>query len=70
MRAGIIIHARINSSRLPGKVVLDLGGTTLLIRVIKRMAATRLPIVVATSNSSDDDPIEYEAPSNFGVTVF
>lgn len=70
MTAGIIIQARLSSSRLPGKVLLNLEGMTLLSRVITRMSATRLPIAVATSESSDDDLIEHEALSNAGVAVF
>ncbi len=70
MRAGVIIQARLNSSRLPAKALLDVGGVTLLSRVINRMTLTGLPIVVATSKAADDDLIEHEALSNTGVTVF
>ena len=70
MRAGIIIQARVKSTRLPGKVLLDLGGVTLLTRVIEQMALTNLPIVVATSDSPDDDLIEFDTLSNTAASVF
>ncbi len=51
-----IIQARVGSTRLPNKVLLDLKGKTVLERVIERVAASRLvdKIVVATTVSPDD----------------
>lgn len=54
-----IIQARMGSSRLPGKVLLDLEGKPMLIRVVER---TRLSesidgVVVATTSEPADDPI-------------
>ena len=55
-----IIQGRMSSSRLPGKVLLDIGGKPMLQRVIERVGqSTRVDkIVVATSNDPSDDPIE------------
>ena len=37
MNIGAIIQARMNSRRLPGKVLFDLDGKTVLERVIERV---------------------------------
>jgi spore coat polysaccharide biosynthesis protein SpsF len=54
-----IIQARMGSTRLPGKVLMDLGGKTVLARVVGRLRrATQVDgILVATSNSVADDAI-------------
>lgn len=39
MRSGVIIQARIGSSRLPGKVMMSLGSKTVLAHVIERCQA-------------------------------
>ncbi len=54
-----IVQARMTSSRLPGKVMLDLAGRPMLQRVIERlMRSQRLDaIIVATTTDDADDPI-------------
>jgi spore coat polysaccharide biosynthesis protein SpsF len=54
-----IIQARMSSSRLPGKVLLDIGGQPMLGRVVERTrrAGRVQRVVVATTTSPDDDPI-------------
>lgn len=54
-----IIQARMGSSRLPGKVLRDLGGEPVLARVINRVrrAQTITGVVVATTTDPADDPI-------------
>ncbi|MCP5125065.1 MAG: hypothetical protein H6973_05350 [Gammaproteobacteria bacterium] len=49
-----------SSSRLPGKILADLGSVTLLELLIRRLRTTTsgLPLVVATSDQADDDPVE------------
>ena len=56
---GIIIQARMGSSRLPGKVLADLAGAPALLRLFERLRRVRgsIPIVLATSTLSGDDPI-------------
>lgn len=55
-----IIQARMGSSRLPGKVMLDLCGKPVLWHVQDRVsrAGTIDKIVIATSKEHDDDTIE------------
>lgn len=60
MSTGIIILARMDSSRMPGKVLADIAGTPLLERVWQRVkACTEFPggIVVATTDRTVDIPI-------------
>ena len=63
MRVATIIQARMGSTRLPGKVLLDLGGRTVLARVIER--ALMIPgcdvVVCAVPESADDNPVAEEA---------
>lgn len=58
---GIVIFARMSSSRLPGKMLLPFGAETLLGRIIRRARLLGFPIVVATSDDVDDDQIATEA---------
>jgi spore coat polysaccharide biosynthesis protein SpsF len=55
-----IIQARMSSSRLPGKVLLDISGQPMLMRVISRTRKARTldGVVVATTIDPADDPIE------------
>ncbi|NLS92529.1 MAG: NTP transferase domain-containing protein [Planctomycetaceae bacterium] len=62
MRVVAIIQARTGSTRLPGKVLQDLAGSTMLARVIRRTARASLldEVVVATTQSDQDDPVVAE----------
>ena len=59
------------STRLPGKVLLDLGGETVLARVVRRVErAKRIDgIVVAATTASSDDAIAHEC-LRLGVSCF
>ena len=59
------IEARMGSSRLPGKVLADLGGITVLSLLHKRLRQCRAldGIILATSTSSQDDILEEWARS-------
>lgn len=54
-----IIQARMSSSRLPGKVLRDIGGQPMLARVVERtrLAQTLDEVIVATTSDPSDDPI-------------
>lgn len=71
MRTVAIIQARMGSSRLPGKVLLDLYGKTVLGRVVERASRmTRVrDVIVATSNEESDDPVAEEC-RRLGVACF
>ncbi len=71
MKAVAIIQARMTSTRLPGKVMLPLGGRPLLERVIERVGKCRqlAGIVVATTVNSSDDPIA-ALTASLGVDLY
>lgn len=54
-----IIQARMGATRLPGKVLLDIGGKPMLDRVVTRTRRSQIvdQVVVATSKDQSDDPI-------------
>lgn len=56
---GAIVEARMNSSRLPGKVMMDIGGQPAIGHLLDRLSACEYlnNIVVATSDSRPDDPL-------------
>src|SRR5208283_4289031 len=60
MRVVCIVQARMGSSRLPGKVMMDLLGEPMLVRDINRLqrAKTLSEIVVATTVEPADDIIQ------------
>ena len=62
MKITTIIQARMGSTRLPGKVMKDLGGETVLARVVHRVRRAKLSgeVIVATTSKSTDDLIVKE----------
>ncbi len=71
MKVGAVIQARMSSTRLPGKVLLNVGQRPLLHQIILRLEAAKLldTIIVATSTSTPDDEIEEWCHAK-GVSVF
>jgi len=67
----VSIEARMGSTRLPGKVLLPVGGISMLEYMISRVRTSRIitDIVVATSESSNDDLIE-NLCSSLNINVF
>ena len=62
MKIAAIVQARMGSSRLPGKVLKDLGGATVLDRVLNRLGRSRLiqeSLVATTIEPADDAIVEY-----------
>lgn len=55
-----IIQARMSASRLPGKVLEDIGGKPMLVRVVDRVQAAKSidKVVVATSDQPADAAVE------------
>lgn len=66
-----VIQARLGSTRLPNKVLRDLMGKPLLVRMVERVQAADLAgtIVVATTTDPNDDVIEAICGEE-GVYVF
>lgn len=58
-RVVAIIQARMGSSRLPGKVLLDIAGKPMLARVFARTSRAKAVdrVVVATTTDPSDDPV-------------
>lgn len=70
MKVVAIVQARMGSSRLPGKVMLDLAGETVLGRCIRRLqrASTLDAVVVATTtNEMDQAIVDYCAKKKWPV---
>ena len=61
-RVVAIVQARMGSTRLPGKVLKDLGGETVLARVLARLkrSVTIGEVIVATTDAPGDDVIVTE----------
>ena len=62
MRLGIIILARSNSSRLPGKILMKVKNSNLIdyvISIAKKIKSVDKIIVSTTINNSDDDLIKH-----------
>ncbi|PHN07569.1 cytidylyltransferase domain-containing protein [Flavilitoribacter nigricans] len=59
MTIGIAVLCRYSSSRLPGKVLMPIGGKPVLQHIIDRLQKLEphRPVVVATSEESSDDAI-------------
>lgn len=70
-RYGVVVQARMTSTRLPGKVLMDIFGKPMLQRQIERLlnGIGEMPLIVATSESSSDDPIA-KLCKNLSVACF
>ena len=71
MTTAVIVQARMASTRLPGKVLLEAGGTTFLDHVLTRCRTIAGADVVccAVPDSADSDPVA-DAARRIGVEVF
>ena len=71
MKVIAIIQARTSSSRLPGKVLEDVGGDPMVVYQLKRLKRCRSldQICLATSNDPSDDTLS-RLVSNAGFFVF
>ncbi|MDA3936693.1 MAG: glycosyltransferase family protein [Actinomycetota bacterium] len=68
-RTIIIAQARMSSTRLPGKVMADLGGKAVVDRVVARARASRLAddvLVATTTDATDDVLVEHLEVSGVG----
>ncbi len=71
MKPIAIIQARLTSTRLPGKVLKDLAGRTVLHYVVRRCQLSRLlaGVVLATTNEPADDCL-CDSAKSLGIEVF
>lgn len=63
-RAGIISQVRMGSTRLPSKVLLPAAGRPLLDYHVTRLAASGLPVFLATTTEPADDVLAAYAETN------
>jgi spore coat polysaccharide biosynthesis protein SpsF len=69
VNAWIVVQARMSSTRFPGKVLADLHGAPLIVRLLERLAQVeQTGVVVATTTETDDDPLA-ETVARAGVKV-
>jgi len=71
MKTIAIIQARLGSSRLPGKVLLDIAGQPMLSRVMARLRRSILldGLVVATTLDESWMPLRKSKPSAKTITA-
>lgn len=69
MNSVVVIQARTNSSRLPGKVLLPIKGIPLVVLAAKRAANTGRSVIVATSSELSDDGLTVLLQS-YGLLYF
>jgi spore coat polysaccharide biosynthesis protein SpsF len=67
----VVVQARVGSTRLPEKVLLPLGGRTMLERMLERLLDARTPgaLMVATTTDPADDAVA-QASAAAGVECF
>lgn len=70
-RVAVIVQARMSSRRLPGKMLREVGGRSLLGWVVERLGHCRRagPVIVATSSEPGDDALA-AACDRLGVALF
>jgi spore coat polysaccharide biosynthesis protein SpsF len=57
LRIGVISQARMTSTRLPGKVLKEIKGRSLLDYHVLRLRKSGFPVIIATTSLKTDDPI-------------
>jgi spore coat polysaccharide biosynthesis protein SpsF len=59
MRKVIIVQARMTSTRLPGKVLMEVAGRSMLAQQLRRLKQCSMAdeIMIATTTNSADDPV-------------
>jgi spore coat polysaccharide biosynthesis protein SpsF len=71
MRLLLVVQARLGSSRLPGKVLLEASGAPLLERMLERVRAARTPFLpaLAIPAGTANEPLA-ELGQRLGIDVF
>ncbi len=68
-KLAIVVFSRMSSSRLPGKALMDFAGRPLLAHILERARPLGLPLIVATSDKSEDASVA-ELAQQHGAQVF
>lgn len=70
-RIVVVVQARMGSTRLPGKIMMNIEGEPMLWHVVNRLNHCELPdkVVVATSNARADDVVEKFCKGR-GINIF
>lgn len=70
-RVWVLVVARMQSSRLPGKALVDVGGMPALAHLLQRLRQARVPerVVLCTTKESSDDPLARLA-EHYGISVY
>ena len=68
-RVGVVTQARTGSTRLPGKVLIEAAGRTMLDHHLDRLVAAGLDVYVATTDGSADDRL-VDLAERRGIGVF
>lgn len=56
-KIGILTQARMTSTRLPGKIMLTANGIPVIQHHINRLVWSNIPVYIATTNNSTDQPV-------------
>ena len=71
MNIGCLLSAREKSKRLPKKVILDLDGDPLILRLLKRLSlAQNIDKVILSTSVNEDDKVLVEIAKNNGYEYF
>jgi len=70
MRAGILLQARMASSRLPGKALAPIAGRPLIEHCLRRLMAAGVARVVLATTTRDEDTALCELATGLGVAVY
>ena len=68
-RVGVVTQARTGSTRLPGKVLIEVAGRTMLDHHLDRLVAAGLDVYVATTDSASDDRVA-DLAQRRGIAAF
>jgi spore coat polysaccharide biosynthesis protein SpsF len=69
-RAGILLQARIASTRLPGKALAPIAGRPLLEHCLRRLVAAGVARVVLATTTLDEDTVLCDLASGLGIAVY
>lgn len=71
VRVVLIIQARMGSTRLPGKSMMDLAGAPLVGRILERVQrCTRLNDILLAIPDTEEDQVLMELGETYGIKVF